>query len=146
MCRGLSRRFRLIWWSIIPYSSTPPVVPLRSKPMWPASSNVTASAINFSSGVKALLKNCVCCRPASESAIRSIWNTSRRALPRTEDRGQRTEVGNPKSAIGNRQLFSLILWLEPTAIRRRLTAWACSAGASAASRPKRPCSVSRFRF
>ena len=35
------------------------------------------------------------------------------------------------------------LWSAPTATRRWSTAWACSAGASAGSRPRRRCSASR---
>ena len=36
-------------------------------------------------------------------------------------------------------------WSAPTATRRWSTAWPCSAGASAASRPRRRCSASRCR-
>ena len=59
--------------------------------------------------------------------------------------GARRLHGADSQGRQRRPGLSRTRWSAPTRTRRWSTAWACSAGASAASRPRRRCSASRCR-
>ena len=94
-----------------------------------SSSSETASATRSCAGARARLTTSRSSRPTPASSTRSTSSTSRAWCSST--RASARPIRTRSSA--------------PTRTRRWSTGWACSAGASAGSRPRRRCSASRCR-
>ena len=96
-----------------------------------ATSSATASATRSSSGASTPSTTSAWCRRRPGSATRSTSST----WPRSSTAARPTASCAPTPTP----------WSAPTRTRRWSTASACSAGASAGSRPRRRCSASRSR-
>ena len=122
-CRSTSSSTTASW-------STSSAPRARSRRTSSSNMSATASATSSSSGAARRSTISRSCRRAPASATRSISSISRSASgPTRTQNGETLAYPDTLSA--------------PTATRRWSTASACSAGASAGSRPRRRCSASR---
>ena len=130
--RSSTRRCSPTWSSTIRCRSTTTAWPMPSNATWTSNTGATANATSSCAGGSRPSGTSAWCRRAPASSTRSTSNTWLRsscARPRRTPTAASSPTSIPASA--------------PTRTPPRSTAWACSAGASAASRRRPPCSASR---